>query len=159
MQFKDLSDEALQRVGDRIIRNAMARVRRQIPSQSNIPINRRTGPDRLRRTGNLLREFKFQWGKQSNGTWALTADYGDADYYGRFPLYGTGNYEISREPSFFAMRFNGYERGEGGIRPQGYLSLYGDRPVYEAIVEAELNIVWQTFLNNTITGLTRQAST
>ena len=155
MQFKDLSDEALQRVGDRIIRNAMARVRRQIPSRSNNP-----EPRRLVRTGKLLREFNFNWSKQSNGTWALTANYGDADY-GQFPLYGTRPNEVSREPSFFAMRFNGYRdgRGTGGIRPQGYLSLYGDRPVYEAIVEAELNIVWQTFLNNTITGLTRQAGT
>jgi hypothetical protein len=153
MQFKDLSDETLKRLGDRIIRNAKARIERQVPSPRNNP--RPSGRDRLVRTGNLLRSLQFNWDKNSSGSWALTVDYLD---YGVYTAFGTSTRykdEAARQAGFFGREFRGYRRGKGGIRPQYWLSLRDDRPVYEAIVEAELRMTFQTFLNNTISGFSR----
>jgi len=143
MQFKNLSDESLQRVGTRIIRNVEARLRRQVPQRGKNPFA----------TGRLQRSLQFDWGKEG-GQWALSVSY---DHHGVYTNYGTRNYNQYREQSFFGMgEYTRYRRGRGGIRPQWWLSLRGDRPVYEAIVEAELNMTLETFLNNTISGLKKQ---
>jgi hypothetical protein len=164
MQFKDLSDETLKRLGERIIRNAKARIMRQIPSRGNNP--RPSGRDRLVRTNNLLDSFNLTWDKMPLGAYALNATYED---YGNYNLFGTKPHAINtRDQGFFGMRFFGYRDGRGtgkglgrgaGIRPQGWLSLYGDKPVYEAIVEAELRLTFQTFLNNTISGFSKGSQT
>ena len=144
MQFKDLSDESMQRVGQRIIRNAEARIRRQVPQRGRNPFA----------TGALADSLRFNWVKNSMGQWELTVDYLE---YGKYTNWGTRNYNSYRDAGFFGMpEFRGYREGKGGIRPQYWLSLRGDRPVYEAIVEAELQTTWQTFLNNTISGFTKQ---
>jgi len=62
MQFKDLSDETLQRLGDRIIRNASARIRRQVPQRGKNPYA----------TGKLARSLSFGW---SNTFLAFTVTY------------------------------------------------------------------------------------
>lgn len=143
MQFNNLSDEALQRVGQRIIRNAEARIRRQVPQRGRNPYA----------TGRLASSLEFRWEKGANNEWALEVDYLD---YGKYTNFGTREYNSYRDQSFFGMgEWRGYRRGQGGIRPQFWLSLRGDRPVYEAIVEAELQMTWQTFLNNTISNLGR----
>lgn len=141
MQFKDLSDETLQRLGERMVRNATARVMRQIPQRGQNPFA----------TGKLKNAFYFSWDKMPSGEWALNYNFGNAPY-GKFTLFGTRQHRVP-EQNLFAMRFTGYERAKGGIRAQGWISLNGDRPVYEAIVEAELRTTWQTFLNNTISDL------
>lgn len=146
MQFKDLSDEALQRVGQRIIRNAAARIRRQVPQRGRNPFA----------TGALAESLRFNWVKGATDAWELQVDYLD---YGKYTAFGTDPYfdRAARDAGFFGMKeFRGYRRGQGGVRPQYWLSLRGDRPVYEAIVEAELQVTWQTFLNNTITGFSRR---
>jgi len=145
MQFKDLSDETLQRLGDRIIRNASARIRRQVPQRGKNPYA----------TGKLARSLSFGWSKGADGTWGLTVDYLD---YGKYTNFGTREYNAYSsdrgQNNFFGMQdFAGYRKGKKGIRPQWWLSLRGDKPVYEAIVEAELRMTWQTFLNNTISNL------
>jgi len=148
MKFKDLTKETLNRLGERLKRNIEARVDRQVPSPRNNPDRRR-----LHRTGRLLRSINVTFDQMPSDTWALNIHY---ENYGDFTLFGTGTYELNaRDVGLFGMRFNGYRRGKGGIRPQGWLSLYGDRPVYEAIVEAELNMTLETFLNNTITGFSK----
>lgn len=147
MQFKDLSDETLARLGDRIIRNARARIMRQVPQRGQNPFA----------TGRLKDSVTFAWRKDSaTGTWGLQVDYLP---YGNYTNYGTrnfaGGWRAARDAGFFGRDFQGYRRGRGGIRPQYWLSLRGDRPVYEAIVEAELRTTFQTFLNNTISGFSR----
>lgn len=146
MQFKDLSDEALQRVGQRIVRNAAARIRRQVPQRGRNPFA----------TGALAESLQFNWAKNPNGVWELDINYLS---YGQYTAFGTGEYadRTARTQGFFGMReARGYRRGEMGIRPQYWLSLRGDKPVYEAIVASELKTTWQTFLNNTITGFARR---
>lgn len=143
-KFSNLSDEALERVGQRIIRNATARIMRQIPAPRN---------GNPYATGRLSSSFNFTWQKV-NGEWSLVANYDD---HGKFTQFGTRAYldNAARTAGFFGREFRGYVRGQGGIRPQYWLSLRGDQPVYEAVVEAELRITYQTFLNNTISGLSR----
>jgi hypothetical protein len=143
-KFNNLSDEALQSVGQRIIRNATARIMRQIPSPRN---------GNPYATGRLASSFSFTWEK-INGEWSLRANYDD---HGKYTAFGTRAYfdGAARTVGFFGREFRGYRRGQGGIRPQYWLSLRGDQPVYEAIVEAELRVTYQTFLNNTLSGLSR----
>lgn len=148
MQFKDLSDAAMQRVGQRIIRNAEARIRRQVPQRGRNPFA----------TGALAESLRFNWVKGPNGQWELEVTYAD---HGKYTAFGTREYfdRGARDAGFFGMKdFRGYRHGKGGVRPQYWLSLRGDRPVYEAIVEAELKTTWQTFLNNTISGFSRQTN-
>ena len=148
-QFKDLSNETLQRLGARIIRNAETRIRRQVPQRGKNPFA----------TGRLANSLHFDWIKGPAGNWELTVDYLK---YGNYTQFGTRNYsngwQASRDAGFFGRQFNGYERGSGGIRPQYWLSLRGDQPIYEAIVEAELKMTYQTFLNNTISGFSKGSS-
>jgi hypothetical protein len=147
MQFKDLSDETLQRLGARIIRNAQARIMRQVPQRGQNPFA----------TNKLKNSLTFEWRKDTaTGAWGLQVDYLP---YGNYTNYGTRNYaggwRAARDAGFFGREFQGYRPGRGGIRPQYWLSLRGDRPIYEAIVEAELRTTFQTFLNNTISGFSR----
>jgi hypothetical protein len=146
-QFKDLTDDVLQQLGTRIIRNAEQRIRKQIPRPNNRPTNPFA-------TGKLARSLQFSWEKNSEGVYELDISYLD---YGKYTAFGTRSYNDSaaRDAGFFGRDFVGYRRGNGGIRPQYWLGLRGDRPVYEAIVEAELKMTWETFLNNTISGFKR----
>ena len=146
-QFKDLTDDALQRVGARIIRNAETRIRQQIPRPGNRPTNPYA-------TGKLARSLQFIWDKNGEGVYELQVKYAS---YGQFTQFGTRRHYdgAAREVGFFGREFRGYSRGTGGIRPQYWLNLRGDRPVYEAIVEAELKMTFETFLNNTISGFKR----
>ena len=145
--FKDLTDEQLVQVGERIIRNAERRIRQQVPRPGNRPINPYA-------TGKLARSLRFNWEKDGEGVYQLSITYAD---YGKYTAFGTRRYydENARESGFFGRDFRGYNRGRGGIRPQYWLSLRGDRPVYEAVVEAELKTTFETFLNNTISGFKR----
>jgi hypothetical protein len=146
-KFADLTDDALQQVGTRIIRNAEARIRQQIPRPGNRPANPYA-------TGKLARSLQFIWEKDKEGVYNLEVKYLD---YGKYTQFGTRRYYDSdaRTVGFFGREFRGYNRGIGGVRPQYWLNLRGDRPVYEAIVEAELKITFETFLNNTISGFKR----
>lgn len=146
-QFKDLTDDMLQQVGDRLIRNAERRIRQQIPRTNNRPANPYA-------TGKLARSLQFTWEKDADGVYQLNVNYLD---YGKYTQFGTRGYNDSaaREAGFFGRDFRGYSRGNKGIRPQYWLNLRGDRPVYEAIVESELRMTFETFLNNTITGFKR----
>lgn len=143
-QFKNLSDESLQRVGSRIIRNAQARIMQQVPNPSRNPFSK----------GNLQRSVRFNWVKSEEGAWSMTVDYVN---YGKFTNFGTrSHYDAGiRSASFFGREFNGYRKAKGGIRAQNWTSLRGDQPVYEAIVEAELRISWETFINNTFSNLSK----
>jgi hypothetical protein len=149
-QFKDLSDEVLQRLGARLIRNAEQRIRQQIPRQGNRPTNPYA-------TGKLARSLRFTWEKDGTGVYELDITYLD---YGKYTAFGTRGYNDSaaRDAGFFGRDFVGYRRGTGGIRPQYWLGLRGDRPVYEAIVEAELKMTWETYLNNTISNFKKGTS-
>jgi len=144
MLFKDLTDATLQRLGDRLIRNAEARIRRQVPQRNRNPFA----------TDKLASSLIFGWSKNNEGTWGLTINYAD---YGKYTNFGTRTYSNYREGTglFGIGDFVGYRRGVGGIRPQNWLSLRNDKPVYEAIVSGELRLTWQTFLNNTISDLGR----
>ena len=148
--FKDITDEQLQRLGQRLIRNVEARIRQQIPRPNNRPINPFA-------TGKLARSLQFTWEKNGEGVYELDISYLD---YGKFTAFGTRNYNdsASRDAGFFGREFVGYRRGRGGIRPQYWLGLRDDRPIYEAIVEAELKITWETYLNNTISNFKRGTS-
>lgn len=145
--FKDLTDDQLVQVGERIIRNAERRIRQQVPRPGNRPINPYA-------TGKLARSLRFNWEKDGEGVYQLSITYAD---YGKYTQFGTRNYfdENARESGFFGRDFRGYARGRGGVRPQYWLSLRGDRPVYEAVIEAELKTTFETFLNNTISGFKR----
>lgn len=149
-RFKDLTPEAMQAVGERIIRNAQRRIGDQIPRPSNRPTNPYA-------TGKLARSLRFSWEKTEQDVWSLEVSYAD---YGKYTAFGTRNYNDSaaREVGFFGREFRGYSRGRGGIRPQQWLSLRGDQPIYEAIIEAELKMTYETFLNNTISNLKRGTS-
>ena len=146
-QFKDLTDDALQQVGARLIRNAERRIRQQIPRPANRPSNPFA-------TGKLARSLQFTWEKNGDGVYELSISYLD---YGKYTQFGTRSYYdgAAREAGFFGRDFTGYSKGRRGIRPQYWLNLRQDRPVYEAIVEAELKMTFETFLNNTITGFKR----
>lgn len=144
--FRNLDEESMRRVGARIIRNAEQRIRRQVPQRGRNPFA----------TGRLANSLSFEWSPNRDGEWSLSVDYAS---HGNYTQFGTRAYSsgwrAAREAGFFGRDFTGYERGRGGIRPQNWLSLRGDRPIYEAIIEAELRVTYQTFLNNTITGLQR----
>ena len=147
MLFKDLSDETLQRLGERIIRNAQNRIMRQVPQRGQNPYA----------TGKLKNSVTFAWVKDSEtGGWSLQVNYAN---YGNYTNYGTRRYSAgwrdARDAGFFGREFQGYRRGTKGIRPQNWLSLRGDRPIYEAIVEGEIQKTFETFLNNTISGFGR----
>jgi hypothetical protein len=146
-KFKDLTPEAMEAVGERIIRNAQRRIMQQVPRPGNRPVNPYA-------TGNLARSVRFNWEKTEQDIWSLEITYAT---HGVYTAFGTRSYNDSaaREAGFFGRDFRGYERGRGGIRPQYWLSLRGDQPVYEAIIEAELKMTYETFLNNTISGLKR----
>ena len=149
-KFKDLTPEAMQAVGERIIRNAERRIRQQVPRPGNRPNNPYA-------TGTLARSLRFSWGQTESGVWSLSIDFAD---HGKYTAFGTRTYYDSRarEAGFFGREFRGYRRGRGGIRPQYWLSLRGDQPVYEAVVEAELRVTYETFLNNTLSNLKRGTS-
>jgi len=146
MRFDQLSDESIKKVGERIIRNAEARIRSQVPSPDRNPFSK----------GALRNSLRFKWGKNSDDEWELTIDYAD---HGKFVAFGTRSYfdAGARATSFFGRDYVGYVKSTGGIRPQYWLSLRGDRPVYEAIVEAELRVVWETFITNTISDLSKNS--
>lgn len=148
--FADITDEQLQRLGQRLIRNVQARIGQQIPRPNNRPTNPFA-------TGKLARSLQFTWEKNAEGVYELDISYLD---YGKYTAFGTRNYNDSaaRDAGFFGREFVGYRRGRGGIRPQYWLGLRDDRPVYEAIVEAELKITWETYLNNTISNFKRGTS-
>lgn len=143
-QFSSITDESLQRVGERIIRNAQHRMMSQVPIPSRNPFA----------TGALQRSVRFNWSKTEEGAWSLAVEYID---YGKFTNFGTRAYfdAGARDAGFFGREFQGYKKGKGGVRPQEWTSLRGDQPVYEAIVEAELRISWETFINNTFSNLSK----
>ena len=143
-QFKDLTDDQLQKLGDRIIRNASARIKQQVPTPSRNPFSK----------GKLSRSLQFKWRKQADGVWALVIDYAD---HGAFTLFGTRKYYSpnQRVQSVFGYDFRGYNKAKGGVRPQLWLSLRGDQPIYEAIVEAEVRTTWKAFIQNTLSPLTK----
>lgn len=144
-KFAELSDDQLRNLGARIIRNAKSRIDKQIPTPSRNPFSK----------GNLARSMSYSWEQNSDGSWELVISYLP---YGNYVNFGTRNYSNAamREQSFFGYSYRGYQKAKGGIRPQGFLSLRGDRPVYEAIVEAEVRITWEEFIENTISKFTRE---
>ena len=148
--FADITDEQLQRLGQRLIRNVQARIGQQIPRPNNRPANPFA-------TGKLARSLQFTWEKNAEGVYELDISYLD---YGKYTAFGTRNYNDSaaRDAGFFGREFVGYRRGRGGIRPQYWLGLRDDRPIYEAIVEAELRMTWETYLNQTISNFKRGTS-
>lgn len=148
--FKDLTDDVLVRLGERLIRNAQRTIGSQIPQPNNRPANPFA-------TGKLQRSLRFIWEKNGEGIYELGISYLD---YGKYTAFGTRNYYdgMAREAGFFGRQFVGYRRGNGGIRPQNWLGMRGDRPVYEAIVEAELKMTWETYLNNTISNFKKGTS-
>ena len=145
--FKDLTEEQLRRLGERLKRNAESRIRQQIPRRNNRPENPYA-------TGALERSLELDWRPNEQGEWQLFVTYAD---HGKYTAFGTRRYfdRNARDAGFFGRDYVGYRRGNGGIRPQNWLGLRGDQPVYEAIVEAELKMTWETFLNNTISNFKR----
>lgn len=145
-KFEALSDSQVQALGDRLIRNAKARIDSQVPAPGRNPFA----------TGTLQRSVTYSWDKLSDGRWELTINYVN---HGKFTNFGIRRFfnPAMVEQSFFGYAFRGYAKGKGGIRPQGWLSLRGDRPVYEAIVEAEIRTSWEEFLDNTISNLQKQS--
>jgi hypothetical protein len=142
--FRELTDQQLQALGTRLIRNVQARVSKQVPTPARNPFSK----------GALARSIQYSWNKNAQDNWEMKIHYEDQ---GKFTNFGTrANRSIAmEETSVFGYSYRGYNRGKGGIRPQGWLSLRGDQPVYEAIVEAEVRIAWETFVNNTMTPLTK----
>jgi len=147
-QFKDLSDEALNKLGERLIRNVDARVSLQVPQPSKNPFSK----------GNLSRSVKYSWVKREDGVWDLHVEYLD---HGDFTNFGTRKFfnPAMRAQSVFGYEFRGYEKSKGGVRAQGWLSLRGDQPVYEAIVEAEVRVTWEEFIKNTTSKFTKTNTT
>jgi hypothetical protein len=146
-QFKDLTDDQLEALGQRLIRNVQARVSRQVPSPVRNPFAK----------GTLERSVRYSWKKLGDLSWGLQIDYAE---HGKYVNFGTRSFfnHAMMQQSVFGYEFRGYSRGKGGVRPQGWLSLRGDKPVYEAIVEAEVRLTFEEFVRNTITPLTKQTN-
>lgn len=144
-KFSDLTDQQLQALGERLIRNVQARVSRQVPQPGRNPFSK----------GDLQRSVKYDWRKREDGRWDLMIQYADQ---GTFTNFGTRSFfnPALMEQSIFGYDFRGYSKGKGGVRSQGWLSLRGDQPVYEAIVEAEVRTTWKAFIENTVSPLTKQ---
>ena len=144
-QFKDLTDEALTKLGSRLIRNISSRVSKQVPTPTRNPFSK----------GDLSRSLNFTWGKADDGKWSLSAHYAD---HGKYTRFGTRNYfdRAYLEQSLFGLDFTGYQKGKGGVRSQNWMSLRGDLPVYEAIIEAEVRLTWEMFVKNTVSELSKK---
>ena len=140
------NDEVMQRLGERIIRNVQARVSAQVPAPGRNPFSK----------GVLQKSVKYSWTKNpQTEAWELKIDYADQ---GTFTQFGTRAYfnPATVNQSMFGYDFRGFVPGKGGVRPQFWLSLRGDQPVYEAIIEAEIRKTWEFFVKNTVTGLAKQ---
>lgn len=142
--FAELTDRQLQALGDRLIRNVKARIGKQVPTPGRNPFSK----------GDLQRSVAYTWIKRDDLTWDLQVSYLDQ---GTFTNFGTRKLRnrLMEGQSVFGYEFRGYVKSKGGVRPQGWLSLRGDQPVYEAIVEAEVRVTWEEFVRNTTTPLAK----
>lgn len=131
----------------RIARQMLVDIRQQAPRRGNNPRNPYA-------TGKLVRSIGVE-PQQDGDQWSIIVSYDD---YGDYTAFGTRQYFNPRDlqQSFFGLReFKGYEKGKGGIRPQYWLSLRGQRPKYERMIEEGLSITFETFTNNVISNLSK----
>jgi hypothetical protein len=146
----DAARELQQGIGD--LMNSIAikmqvDLRRQSPRRGNTPNNPYA-------TGTLVKAVNVR-SIEDNGSWSIQISYPE---YGNYTAFGTRKGDrafktrqlslsiFDREP------FKGYESNKGqvlmGIRPQNWLSLAAQKQKYEKLIEKELSMSLEVFIDS-----------
>lgn len=137
---------------DREIRNTMKQIsnmilrdiKRQVPQPGQNPYA----------TGNLKSKTNVDLRKSPDGDWQILVSY---PFYGNYTNYGTRQYSNFREQRglnlFDTDPFTGYRKGNGGIRPQNWLSLRQEQQRYADYIQKELGEDLQVFVERYVNQL------
>jgi hypothetical protein len=117
-------------------------LKRQVPQRGQNPFA----------TGNLKSKFNLDVRKSAQGEWQVLMSYPD---YGNYTAFGTRRYSNWREQSalniFDRDSFSGYRPGKGGIRPQNWLSLRNQKAELEEMIQQELGMSLEVFMDRLTT--------
>jgi hypothetical protein len=130
----------------------LAQLRQQVPARGRNPFA--TGYLAGRINANMI-----VWTKNEEGSWELSIDLNASGLpaQAKYTNFGTRNhneFNLIRDNGIFGLPFEGYSKGGPGVRAQNWTSMTRVESQLRSLVEGQLKVSVEQFLQSTIQSVT-----
>jgi len=152
MTLAEINDTQMQALGNRIKALVLSQLRAQVPAKGRNPFA--TGLLAGRINANMI-----LWTKNDIGNWELSIDLNasglpDQAKYTNFGTRNHNEFDTIRDNGIFGLPWMGYSQGGPGIRAQNWTSMARIEGQLRDMIEGQLKVSVQQFLQSTIQSST-----